>query len=290
MNSVTSEEILLYMGKIKRTVFLRSCLLLISLFEFFLVLTEIFLNSKGTSLCTSQSCTLVHAFDVYGILNWIGLLLFGFLFLTSCFDLTGFLTENALNFFLKLRIFTVSSAVLVEGYFIGIQTWYLGKFCRFCLIFAGLLFLFAVFDFIYQRKLNRFSLTYLKAFAGALVIFTATSIVKMPLTSLPETDLPVVVYKKGCPHCRAVMDYAERNGIKFLKVSAENVMPLFHMLHLKGVPVLIHRTETSCEIISGEREIKKWLKAMDFVRKTLLPFSFEPNEGGMCSLNGRECR
>lgn len=274
--------------KAKAIVFLKLCLFFTSFLGFFLVLTEVFLNSRDTSLCTSQSCVLVHGFDAYGVLNWMGLLLSVFLFLTSLLDLAGLCGERALNCLLKLRTLAVSSAVLAEGYLTGIQTWYLGKFCHYCLAFAGLLLLFAVFDFTYQRKRDDFALTHLKALVGALVIFALTSIVKVSLTPIPDAGLPVIVYEKGCSHCRSVMDYASVNGVKFLKVPAKDVMPLFYVLRLKGVPVLIHKTETSCEVVSGEERIKKWLR-VNSVGKIRSPFSFVPEESGMCSLNGEGC-
>lgn len=276
--------------KVKAIVFLKLCLFFTSFFGFFLVLTEVFLNNRDASLCTSQSCVLVHGFDAYGVLNWMGLLLSAFLFLTSLLDLVGLCGERALNCLLKLRMFVVSSAVLAEGYLTGIQTWYLGKFCHYCLAFAGLLLLFAVFDFTYQRKRDDFALTYLKALAGALVIFALTSIVKVPLNPVPDAGLPVIVYEKGCSHCRSVMNYASVNGVKFLKVPAKDVMPLFYVLRLKGVPVLIHKTEMSCEVISGEEEIKKWLR-VNSARKNRSSFLFipEPEEPGVCSLSGEGC-
>lgn len=276
--------------KAKAIVFLKLCLFFTSFLGFFLVLTEVFLNNRGASLCTSQSCVLVHGFDAYGVLNWMGLLLSAFLLLTSLLDLVGLCGERALNCLLKLRTLAVSSAVLAEGYLTGIQTWYLGRFCHYCLVFAGLLLLFAVFDFTYQRKRDDFALTYLKALAGALVIFALTSIVKVPLTSIPDAGLPVIVYEKGCSHCRSVMNYASVNGVKFLKVPAKDVMPLFYVLRLKGVPVLIHKTKTSYEVVSGEEEIKKWLR-VNSARKNRSSFLLIPEqeEPGVCSLSGEGC-
>jgi len=57
-----------------------------------------------------------------------------------------------------------------------------------------------------------------------------------------------------------------------VKVPAKDVIFLFYVLRLKSVPVLIYKTETSCEVVSGEEGIKKWLRVNSVGKKPLRVF------------------
>ncbi len=265
---------------------IKIILTIISFAGFVLTLTEIVLNTQGQSLCTSSSCHVVHSFDAYNLLNWLGLLLFAYLFFTSFVD---FLNIIFVESFLKLRILIVTGAIIVEGYFIGIQTWFLGKYCSYCLTIASLIFLFAILDYYYQRENSNFAFIYGGAFAGALAVFIATALVNIPLKPLPPTDSPILIYKENCKHCKIVEDFAKKEKIHIIQYPVREVFPLMQVLGIKGVPVLIYKHKKNIEIICGDKAIINWFKEIS-TGFYLFPFQFEEKEGVCDITSGKPCK
>ncbi len=265
--------------------FIKILLTIVSFAGFSLTLAEIVLNAQGQSICTTSACKLVHTFDAYNMLNWIGLTLFGYLFLTSLLDLLNIIF---IEFFLRLRILIVTGAIIVEGYFIGLQTWFLGKYCFYCLTVASLIFLFAIFDYCYQKKSNSFAFIYGGAFAGALAVFIATALVNIPLKPIPQKGLPILVFKTDCEHCKNVAEFVQKEKLQVVKYPAKSFSPVMQVLGIKGVPVLIYKEKNNIEVVSGDKAIITWFK-----KKLHDPYFLSKQsvgEGGVCDItSGKPC-
>ncbi|MCD6490477.1 MAG: hypothetical protein J7K20_07110 [Thermodesulfobacterium sp.] len=235
---------------------------LISLIGLSLIIIEIYLNSKNASLCKTEACTLVHIFDNYGVLNYIGLALFSYLFLISVLDMLNF----HLGFFLKLRTYLLFLSIMVEGYFIGFQTWFLNAYCQYCLIVAALLFLAFFLDYFYLgkevvlrsiKKEKKNQLYKIAILSFASVMF-ATWLVNVSLKTL-DLSLPILIYKEGCPHCKEVISYAKEKNIKIKLYPIKDVIPLMRIVNINSVPLLLEKVGDKILIIKGKKEIENWL-------------------------------
>ncbi|MBO8144425.1 MAG: vitamin K epoxide reductase family protein [Thermodesulfobacterium sp.] len=235
--------------------------LLISLIGLSLIGIEIYLNSKNASLCKTEACTLVHIFDNYGVLNYIGLAMFFYLFLISILDILNF----HLGFFLKLRTYLLFLSVMVEGYFIGFQTWFLNTYCQYCLTIAVLLFLAFFLDYFYPEK--EASLLFIKkekknqlykiAILGFASVVFATWLVNVSLKTL-DLSLPILIYKEDCIHCKEVISYAKEKNIKIKLYPAKDVIPLMRIVNINSVPLLLEKVGDKILIIKGKKEIEIW--------------------------------
>jgi uncharacterized membrane protein len=265
---------------------IKILLTIISFAGLSLTLAEIVLNAQGQSICTTSACQLVHTFDAYNLLNWIGLCLFGFLFFTSLLDLINIIF---IDFFLRLRVLVVTGAIIVEGYFIGLQTWFLGEYCFYCLTVAGLIFLFAILDYYYQKKNNGFAFIYGGAFAGALAVFLATFLVNVPLRPIPQKGVPLLIFKKDCEHCQNVAKFVKKEKLQVLRYPAKSFIPVMQVLGIRGVPVLIYPGKNGVEIVVGDKPIIEWFK-----KKLKDPYFLSQQahfEGGVCDItSGKPCK
>lgn len=237
---------------------------LLSIAGLILIALEIYLNSQQKTLCQNEGCFLVHIFDTYNLLNYIGFLLFFYLTIVSFLDLL----EVKFIWLLNLRTYILALAIIVEGYFIGFQKWILNEYCSYCLIIAGLIFLCFLLDYkLPLKEKTLFSLSesskntsiYKIAFLGCLSLFFATFLVKIPFKPL-EISSPVLIYKKNCPHCEEVKKFAKAHNI-FLKLYDVNeAISLIKLLKYNNIPILIYKENNKTLVIEGESSIKNWLK------------------------------
>jgi glutaredoxin len=226
---------------------------LISLTGLIITILEIYLTFKGRSLCQTTGCKVVHTFDAYNLLNWIGFGIFSFVFLVFLLDILNF----NLGLFLELKTLLLSACVIVEGYFIGFQRWYLHEYCVYCLTVAGLIFLLFIFDF-FSREPKR-TYPYLVSIMGFSAMFIATFLVNAPLKPLKLKDEPILVYQKGCPHCKHIIEYSKKKGIKMELFEVRNFLSVMRIFNLHQVPLLVYKQNHKIEMLSGEKEILNWL-------------------------------
>lgn len=233
---------------------LRYIILLLSAVGLILTSSELYLSFQDRSICKSEACVLVHSYDKYGTLNLIGTVFFFFLFVFLVLEI---ISKNlkAFSFLKRIRFFVVSMAVLVEGYLIGFQTWFIKEFCGFCLGVATIIFLIFFCEMLYQRlKLPSFLV--LCGFAG---LFISTALVGVELRAL-SFDNPVVIYKEDCSHCKEVLDYAQKNEIPIKAYHIKEAYALMSLLRIKEVPTLIYREDGSISILVGKRNILEWFQ------------------------------
>ena len=237
---------------------------LFSIIGLILVTSEIYLNLQQKTLCQGEGCFLVHIFDTYNLLNYIGFLLFFCLVIISFLDLL----EVKLTQLLNLRTYLLALAIIVEGYFIGFQKWILNEYCSYCLIIAGLIFLCFLLDYklpLKEKTLfsggnsSKNTSIYKIAFLGSLSLFLATFLVKIPLKPL-EFNSPVLIYKKDCPHCEEVKKFAKEHNISLKLYDIKEAYTLIRSLKYNSVPILIYKEKDKTLIIEGEENIKNWLK------------------------------
>ncbi len=265
--------------KISRSV-INYIILIVSLAGIILTLTEIYLNLKGTSICKTEGCTVVHIFDIHNTLNYLGIFIFSSIFIFS-------LLKN--QRLLILRSLILSICVIVEGYFIGFQAWYVKEFCHFCLTVAGFIFLLFFLDFL-SSKHKTIGLVGITGFISLLI---STYLVNMPLISL-NLKYPVIIYQKNCPHCKAVIKYAKENQIKINTYEVKKVYPLIKILKFDSIPILIYKVNNNkIFAINGEKEIKNWLKTKIRKEASFIPNSSETlfpfEEGGACRIDQPNC-
>ncbi len=255
-------------------------ILILSLIGIIITTLEVYLNSKGTSICKTQGCTIVHIFDVHHILNYLGMTIFFVIFVFTLFK------SKELQ---VLRSLILAVCIVIEGYFIGFQLWYVKELCYFCLLVAGLIFLIFLLDF-FSSKVKTIGLT---GIIGFLSLLIATYLVNIPLTSL-DLKSPVIIYQRGCPHCKAVIEYAKKHKIKINTYPVDRVYALMKILDLNSVPVMIYRKNKSeIFMINGESNIEGWLIQEMSNRSLLLntPEIFIPVEGGgACRIDQLNCK
>ena len=265
--------------------FLKFILFFISLLGFLFILLEIIFNFKGQSLCKTEGCQIVHIFDVYNILNWIGLIFFVYLLFTSIIDISNIFF---INFFLNLRVFLISLAIIVEGYFLTIQTWFLGKFCQYCLIIAFLFLLFMIIDYLYQKNFNKFSYLYTLSLFGSIAIFITGFIVNIPLKPIKLDSKPLIIYEKGCNHCREVINYTKNHKIDINVYEIKKFWSALRIFNINSVPVLIYQSNNKITLIIGKNDIIQWFKH-HYESKTDLTSFLSTQTNGVCSILNQSC-
>jgi len=265
--------------------------------------TELVISFRGKSLCSSQGCHLTHIFDTYGILTPLGLFLFLFWLLL---ELVLWLSNNGNLQKLAYTVLgvTLAGSLAVEGYFTGFQAWFTGKPCYFCL---GVAFMVITLNAIYwfnqfnQRKSFSKSKELpagVYVFLAPIAVFIAMALVQVPLKGLPVTQkVPIVIYQKGCSHCRELIQDAKKAGMVIKTIEAKKALSLLTQLEIKGVPVTIKKkgktliigegTETGKEIL----ELNKMENEKTGFSPVLLPFQIqtESQSKGMCSIGSKEC-
>jgi len=231
--------------------FVKYFLLLLVLFGFGLTSYEVYLNFKNSSLCQTESCKIIHFFDKFGVLNYLGVFLFAVLLGLTLLDFTS----KKSVFSQRFRLFILGICLLVEGYFLGIQAFWMKKFCQFCLVVACLVILSFVLDVIYQRKV----FWGLAGFLGFLGILTANFLVNVNLKPVP-LDYPILVYQRNCPNCAVVEEYVKNNKIPVKFYEAQEVYALMRLVDLKEVPLLLYREDNYLLALVGKNAIINWLR------------------------------
>jgi hypothetical protein len=237
-------------GYSQPTSFNQYLLLVVVLFGFVLNVYEVYLQFKNSSLCKMDACMLIHLFDRLGVLNYLGVLVFAVVLGLTLLDLK--IKSYALK---RLRLFILGLCLLVEGYFIGFQTFFLQEYCQFCLVVASTIFLAFVLDVFSQKA---FSWGFL-GFSGFLALFTAVFLVNISLKPI-FLDYPVVVYQQNCPNCKVVKEYVINNKIPVRFYEVSKVYALMRIAGIREVPALLYREDNSLLVLVGKNTIIKWLK------------------------------
>lgn len=233
---------------------LRHLIFLLSGVGLLVTSLELYLSFQDRSICKSDACVLVHSYDRYGTLNLIGVVLFFFLFILVILEMSS-KDFKSFSFLRRVRFLAVSMAVLVEGYLVGFQTWFIKEFCGFCLGVATIIFLIFFCEILYQKlKLPSFLV-----FCGFVSLFISTSLVGVELKAL-SFDNPVIIYKEDCSHCKEVLDYAKKNEIPVRTYHVKEAYSLMSLLRIKEVPTLIYREDKSIAILVGKGDILEWFQ------------------------------
>ena len=209
---------------------------------------EAILTVMGKSMCSTMGCTINHAFDRYGILPLVGALFYLSTFLLS----TAFKKEEAR----KYLYFIFSAGLACEGFLIGFQLFYTRVFCAYCLLNAYMVVvLFTVFVWVYEVK----GFEAMQPIGLFCAVVFMTFLVRAPLYPVIGEG-KTIIYGKGCPHCRALMEKARKQGIGFRKVDVREALSLVSQLGIKGVPVVVRKEGEKFVIGVGEKEGWKVLK------------------------------
>lgn len=215
---------------------------------------ELYLSFQDRSICKSEACVIVHSYDKYETLNLIGVVLFFLLFVLAIFEMSS-KDFRSFSFLRRVRFLAVSIAVLVEGYLIGFQTWFIREFCGFCLGVATIIFLIFFCEIFYQKlKLPSFLVL-----CGFVSLFISTFLVGVELKAL-SFDNPVIIYKEDCSHCKEVLDYARKNEIPIKTYHVKEAYSLMSLLRIKEVPTLIYREDKSIAVLVGKGNILEWFQ------------------------------
>ncbi|AIH04428.1 MULTISPECIES: hypothetical protein [Thermodesulfobacterium] len=237
-------------GYSQSTFFNQYLLLVVVFFGFVLNLYEVYLQFKNSSLCKTDACLMIHLFDRLGILNYLGVLVFAVVLGLTLLDLK--IKSYALK---RLRLFILGLCLVVEGYFIGFQAFFLQEYCQFCLVVALTIFLAFVLDVFSQKA---FSWGFL-GFSGFLALFTAVFLVNISLKPI-FLDYPVVVYQQNCPNCKVVEEYVINNKIPVRFYEVSKVYALMRIAGIREVPTLLYREDNSLLVLVGKNTILNWLK------------------------------
>lgn len=233
---------------------LRYLIFLLSGVGLLITSLELYLSSQDRSICKSEACALVHSYDKYGTLNFIGVVLFSFLFILGTLEMFS-RDLKSFSFLKRVRFLVVSMAVLVEGYLVGFQTWFIKEFCGFCLGVATIIFLIFFGEVFYQKlKLPSFLVL-----CGFVSLFISTSLVGVELKAL-SFDNPVIIYKEDCSHCKEVLNYARKNEIPIKTYHVKEAYFLMSLLKIREVPTLIYREDKSISVLVGKGTILEWFQ------------------------------
>ena len=196
---------------------------------------------------------------------------------------------------------TLAGSLAVEGYFTGFQAWFTGKPCYFCL---GVAFMVITLNAIYWFNQGKsFSKSKelpagVYVFLAPVVVFIAMALIQVPLKGLPVTQkVPIVIYQKGCPHCRELIQDAKKAGVQIKTIEAKKALSLLTQLEIKGVPVTIRKKGETLIIGEGTETGKEILKLNEKKNEKknfspiLLPFQIqtESQSKGMCSIGSKKC-
>ena len=257
---------------------------------------------SGRGICTTTGCVLAHLYDTYGILDYIGVGLFSILFLlfVANFFVKGSEKRKVIDRVIGILLF---SSLTVEGYFIGFQMWFTGKFCEFCLMVALFIFILNVYVWLWILRESPF--IYFLLVVAPVSVFVATFLVRVPLKSfLGNLESPVVVFKSGCPHCRHLLSELKKAGIQVREINAKEVLPLFTIFNFRSVPIVITRESGKIIITQGEANGYKVLVKEKNYRKNQVQSSFftinpdisipflnstSTNNPGQCSIFEKGC-
>ena len=265
----------------------RTCLFL-SIAGVLLTIVEILLQTKGASLCHTSGCKLAASF-ARSEMAVLGAGLAFFILLSLLF----FLEEKKVFFIRPFLNITIISGLAVEGYLVGFQHFVIHKFCAFCLIICGLIYLIAfIYAFSYHQA---YPILGIGVFLGVFII---TYLVSPPAFSQNLEQLATKHYVRGtpkakwflfkeenCPHCKKVLQYLlhEYQGSFDLYVcDAQKCVLFLKKLGINEVPVLLIDKGIKKEILIGDSCIIANLKEKEG-RELFAPI-FPQEEGGVCGL------
>ncbi len=264
----------------------RVCLFL-SIAGVLLTLIEIFLQTKGTSLCHTSGCKLAVSF-ARSEMAVLGAGLAFFVLLSLLFFL-----EKRLFFIQLLLNITLITGLAIEGYLVGFQHFVMHEFCAFCLIVCGLIFLIAfIYAFTYRQA---YPILGIGVFLG---VFITTYLVSPPVFSQNLQQLATKHYVRGtpkarwflfkeenCPHCKKVLQYIlhkYQGNFDLYVCEAQRCALFLKKLGINEVPVLLIDKGTKKEILIGDSCIIANLKEKEG-RELFAPI-FPQEEGGVCGL------
>lgn len=229
-------------GGTKKTL---TSLRLVYLIGFLTVVAELIHKIQGRSLCPTEGCRVVENFVRGGevVLLIVGLLLFGTLFLLSLLRKSE-----------TLHSVILISALTVEGYLVGFQSFVLGEFCLLCLFVFLMIVIASLLRLIEGRKEVAI------AFIGFASVFFITFLVNPKLTELSSKS-PVLIYAKNCPSCKEIIEFCRVNKIDVNKVEATKVVGLLKSLNINSVPVLYTNESSERRFIIGADRIREYLLA-----------------------------
>ncbi|MCX8034344.1 MAG: hypothetical protein N3A00_03380 [Thermodesulfovibrio sp.] len=212
---------------------------------FALTVTELLFNISGSSLCHTEGCKVVESFVRGGevVLLLGGVVLFGFLLLLSI--------KKKFPLFHSIILIT---AISVEGYLLGFQSFIVKEFCLFCIAVFTILFISAIIRLVQGRKEMAF------AFLSFVSVFFITYLVNPQINEFPSSKY-VLIYSKNCPQCKEVIQYCKQMSIPVHALEAKDVGTTLKALKINSVPVLFCNEGMERKFIIGVDNIKEYLFA-----------------------------
>ncbi len=210
-----------------------------------ITLSEFFLKFSGKSLCKTEGCRIVESFVTGGdvVLLISGLALFSMLLFLAIIK--------------KFPIFhsvILITALSVEGYLLGFQSFIVREFCLFCLVIFGILFVSAIIKLLHGRKEIAF------AFVSFASVFFIIYLVNPKINEFPSSQY-VLIYSKDCPHCKEVIQYCRQMSIDVHALEAKEISGTLKSLKINSVPVLFCNEGKEKKFIIGVDNIKEYLFA-----------------------------
>lgn len=210
-----------------------------------ITLSEFFLKFSGKSLCKTEGCRIVESFVKGGdvVLLISGLLLFSLLLFLAIIK--------------KFPIFhsvILITALSIEGYLVGFQSFIVKEFCLFCLAIFGILFVSATIRLLQGRKEIAF------AFISFASVFFIIYLVNPKINEFPSSQY-VLIYSKDCPHCKEVIQYCKQMSIDVHALEAKEISGTLKSLKINSVPVLFCNEGKEKKFIIGVDNIKEYLFA-----------------------------
>lgn len=232
---------------------------------FALAVTELLFNLSGKSLCKTEGCRIVESFVRGGeiVLLLSGVVLFGVLFLLSI--------NKKFPLFHSIILIT---ALSIEGYLLGFQSFIIKEFCLFCLVIFGILFISAMIRLLQGRKEIAF------AFISFASVFFIIYLVNPKINEFPSSQY-VLIYSKDCPHCNEVIQYCKQMSIDVHALNVKEISGILKSLKITSVPVLFCNEGEEKKFIVGVANIKEYLLAKATPKQDsgeVCPIIFAPSE------------
>lgn len=218
---------------------------LLYLVGFLIVFAELIFNLQGKSLCHTEGCRIVESFVRGGevILLLSGILLFGTLFVIS------YIKKYEI-----LHSLILISALSIEGYLVGFQSFIIKEFCLFCIVVFSILVIASILRIMSGRKEVAI------AFISFGAIFITTFLVNPKLNEFPPSKY-LLIYSKECPTCKEIVQYCKELKIPVDLIEAKEIGGILKSLNINSVPVLYCNENTERKFIIGPENIKEYLVA-----------------------------
>ncbi len=280
----------------------------------------ILINGKGA--CISGSCEIVESYlDLGNMLLSVG----GFCYFSLLFGLSILLNRKDFPWAGPAMLVFLLCGMVAEGILLGIQLFFAGTFCSYCLVICSIILLS--------------SLLFSPAWFLRGLLFIAVEIFLMGHMAVDRIDDKVtldqgtygvrhcsspnrvvyLLFSQSCPHCVQVLKTLEGCSaceIRFNPVQeiSEDLLPgiekipgydpginrlFLRLADIHGIPVLIERRDTGLNIIRGEYAIMEFLKKNCFGSgddsiDSLLPdrsfLGLDGDSSGTCSQDQGVCR